>query len=101
MADIEKVIKGLDCCLGGNDCDIERNEDCPYKDLPICATFLHSDVIELLKTYSGILNEEPFQCKDCEYYGNKYKCPCYETKYPILNFSCADGVRKNRKWLSD
>lgn len=49
MADIEKVIKGLDCCLGVNDCDIERNGDCPYKDLPICATFLCSDALELLK----------------------------------------------------
>ena len=49
MADIEKVKKGLECCIGGNDCDIERNGDCPYKDLPICGTFLLSDAIELLK----------------------------------------------------
>lgn len=54
MADIEKVIKGLDCCLGVNNCDIERNEDCPYKDLPICATFLRSDVIALLKEQEAV-----------------------------------------------
>jgi len=49
MADYEKVIKGLKCCLGSNDCDIEPEEDCPYKGLCLCAMALHIDVLALLE----------------------------------------------------
>lgn len=92
MADVVEVIKGLE--------EIQKHLDTGYSFAISWKSELIRDALELLKTYSAILNEEPFQCKDCEYYGNKYKCPCYEAKFPILNFSCADGVRKNR-WLSD
>jgi len=49
MASIETIKKGLECCLGGNDCDIERNENCPYKDLPLCSMFLREDVNTVFK----------------------------------------------------
>lgn len=49
MVDREKVIKGLECCLGSNDCDIEPKEDCPYKGMCLCATTLYFDVLALLK----------------------------------------------------
>lgn len=49
MIDREKVIKGLECCLGSNDCDIEPEKDCPYKGMCLCAMALRFDVLELLK----------------------------------------------------
>lgn len=49
MLDKEKVIKGLECCLGSNDCDIEPEEDCPYKGMCLCAMALRFDVLTLLK----------------------------------------------------
>ena len=49
MPDIEKVIKGLECCLGSNDCDIEPEEDCPYKGMCLCAMALRLDILALLK----------------------------------------------------
>lgn len=47
--DREKVIKGLECCLGSNDCDVEPKEDCPYKGMCLCAMALRFDVLSLLK----------------------------------------------------
>lgn len=47
--DREKVIKGLECCLGSNDCDIDPEEDCPYKGMCLCAMALRLDVLNLLK----------------------------------------------------
>ena len=44
MADIEKVIKGLECCIQG--CGIE----CPYFFEECClSNFLQSEALELLK----------------------------------------------------
>lgn len=45
----EKVIKGLECCLGSNDCDIEPKEDCPYKGMCLCEMALGIDILSLLK----------------------------------------------------
>ena len=49
MADREKVIKGLECCLGASDCDIYPKEECPYNGMALCAMCLKYDVMELLK----------------------------------------------------
>ena len=54
MADREKVMKGLECCLGSNDCDIEPKEDCPYKGMCLCAMALHLDVLALLKEQEAV-----------------------------------------------
>ena len=50
----EKVIKGLECCLGSNDCDIEPEEDCPYKGMCLCAMALRLDVLALLKEQEAV-----------------------------------------------
>lgn len=58
---MERVIKGLDCCLGSNDCDIEPKEDCPYKGMCLCAMFLRCDILTLLKEQEPIkptINED-------------------------------------------
>ena len=49
MPDREKVIKGLECCLGVHDCDIDPKEECPYNGMALCAMCLKYDVMELLK----------------------------------------------------
>lgn len=53
MADLEKVIKGLEYCSEGN-C---LGNDCPYKKYQAtewCRSVLEKDAIELLKEYAVI-----------------------------------------------
>lgn len=45
MADREKVIRGLDCCIGY--CDEETG--CPYFDIDDCDEKLRADALTLLK----------------------------------------------------
>ena len=45
MAELEKVIKGLECCEFTYYCP----EECPYKPQENCVRYLHNDAIELLK----------------------------------------------------
>ena len=70
MPDIEKVIKGLECCFRGNDC---RN--CPYKEVfnperpnLDCIDMTREDAIALLKEYRGakpLIDEISNQVHDC------------------------------------
>jgi len=67
MPDIEKVIKGLECCFRGNDC---RN--CPYREVfdPAldCIDMTREDAIALLKEYRGakpLIDEISNQVHDC------------------------------------
>lgn len=66
--DREKVIKGLECCLGANECDIEPNEDCPYKGMCLCAMALRFDILALLKEQETV---EP----QLSISGMWYECP--------------------------
>lgn len=73
MPDREKVIKGLECCLGSNDCDVEPEEDCPYQGMCLCAMALRLDVFALLKEQEAV---EPTLIREgrnrvC----NDYVCP--------------------------
>lgn len=70
MPEMEKVIKGLDCCLGSNDCDIERKEDCPYKGMYLCAMFLRCDILALLKEREARIKELEEKLRLLEY-GNQ------------------------------
>lgn len=47
MADREKVIKGLECCILNNPDDKQRCSDCPYDGN--CLNRLKMDALELLK----------------------------------------------------
>ena len=51
MADLEKVIKGLEHCMMDSD-GIQDNpcEDCPYLSKPGCSARLKQDAINLLKS---------------------------------------------------
>lgn len=66
MTDLEKVIKGLECCLGSNECDVEPKEDCPYKGMCLCAMALRFDVLALLKDRDPLAVDE----------GKVNKCVC-------------------------
>lgn len=54
MADIEKVVKGLECCNNRNDC-----KQCPYANEydPVldCIDKTRADAIELLKEQNGLM----------------------------------------------
>lgn len=53
MADLEKVLRGLKCCLHVKDCNCG---DCPYDDIDLrCKSEnLYNDVMELLKAQENL-----------------------------------------------
>lgn len=55
MADRQKVIKGLECCMipSGGGCD-----DCPYVGKGICQELMGEDAITLLKAQEPMMVEE-------------------------------------------
>ena len=117
MPDMEKVIKGLECCLGSNDCDVEPEEDCPYKGMCLCAMALRLDILALLKEQEARIEQlnrfvngfsrdavPVVRCKDCKHYRintvypgtNMIMTYCAKTGIAEsrLEWFCADGERK-------
>ena len=94
MPNREKILKGLECCLGSNDCDIEPEENCPYKGQCLCAMALHYDILTLLKEQESKWASSPHK-KDrfCERCGHDepYKNAEEETK--IFNYCPHCGAR--------
>ena len=94
MADMEKVIKGLECLITNKvDCD-----ECPYNegDNSSCLRNIANDALELLKDHEKII-----LCKDCKYWKNKYMeydvhpwLPCMEINTKG-NWFCAEGERQS------
>ena len=89
MADIEKVIKGLEYCIADEYCD-----ECPYTDdcfeiddKPYGEKLLR-DVLELLKEQPKIV-----RCKDC-LRRHEPSCPMLDYRTRDLWF-CADGERRD------
>ena len=91
MAEFEKVIKGIECCLGGSNAD--ACEQCPYEDE--CAhavgkspSLLRRDALSLLKA------QEPDKSK-YEYHTDHTDCPWYisgeESKCPVTCSQYCDG----------
>ena len=69
MADLEKVIKGLDVCANGNGCTFGYHADCPYyqkkREADRCdRSQLLLDALELLKEQQEIINR--YQWEDGE-----------------------------------
>ena len=96
MADIEKVIKGLEVCAN---CD--RGffcGDCPYEstDEKECIEFLTRDALELLKSQPQIV-----RCLDCKYVeceGVEGFLVCDLSGFSHSpEFFCADGEPKQQK----
>lgn len=114
MADIEKVMRGLKCEGGPENCGLH---DCPYYDRRCsCEELLHADALKLLEEQKKTMDlqhtamrgscdfiqllyekiDEVVLCKDCRYRGN-YLCPFYQ-KYKGEKYDdwfCADGKRRD------
>ena len=117
MADIEKVIKELTCCIYSEE-ECECPEDCPFvdEDMNECQAKVMRDALELLKEQKKTMDlqhsamrgscdfiqllyekiDEIVLCKDCRYRGNNL-CPFYQ-KYKGEKYDdwfCADGKRRD------
>lgn len=103
MADIQKVIKGLECCQPPYDC-----HNCPYDwDHCFMKNQLHKDALELLKEQSRkqVLSfgdgyaegykakaQEIVRCKDCKW-RNTNACFC-KSKYDVQeDWYCSEAQR--------
>ena len=90
MADREKIIKGLECCILRNPDDHTRCSQCPYSGN--CVNRLKIDALELLKDEpSEVLNVEKFSC----YHGN---CPACGKKIHYKNTNYCPYCGKRVKW---
>ena len=103
MADIEKVIKGLDCHISDPDGYLNCNE-CPYhyhdfSNSVGCLNRLHIDASELLKSQPQIV-----RCKDCRWWHEskleqfKGFGECWQANGIVLkphDWFCADGECKD------
>lgn len=90
MADIEKVIKGLEMCLADEYCDgCPYEEDCfdPDIDNPWGSGVMR-DALELLKEQPHIV-----YCEDCRKLGTDV-CPVFS---PKNDWFCAEGELKQQK----
>ena len=92
MPDRETVLKGLECCLGSNDCDVEPNEDCPYKGMCLCAMTLHLEVLALLKEHEFA---EPDQAEHIVFGTNRKCSNCGKYLFPAGKFCphCGQAVK--------
>ena len=87
MADIEKVIKGLEHCgLMYSDSPFNPCYECPYKGKYDCAVILKREALELLKEQRKIV-----QCKDCK---NRDECEIVDGCIADKDWFCADGERR-------
>ena len=124
MAELDKVIKGLDCCMkltNKPNTVTCRCSDCSYTNIDIlghrCLVDLINDALALLKEYqktrleiahemvSGSIlmyqGKELIRCKDCVYWdkGHSEECDnsdsvCFHNGWCKPDWYCADGERK-------
>ena len=98
MADLEKVIKALECCINAGDC---KNQ-CDYWPDNRCEHFMMMDALELLKAQKDMVRV--VRCSDCRFwYANNAEegdasGMCLNTNgYQVttdMNWFCADGERE-------
>lgn len=124
MHDIEKVIKGLECCSTIDICCMEiscyypQYLACPYHEDEECVKHLVQDSLKLLKEQQERINElytdidslkkscgelypmvfDVVMCKDCKYWesndGRYGFCKICHSKNSSNGWFCADGERK-------
>lgn len=71
MAELEKVIKGLECCSEKQNC-----KDCPYfKFSASCQDDMNKDALELLKEYK---RQDKCPCTHCQEYACEAVCNEYK-----------------------
>ena len=84
---LEEINKALDSCLNGNDCDLGRDKDCPYREKMFCCGCLKEDIQELLEKQKPIF---PYQFEDIWKCG---KCGNGVVQYEELATSGLETVR--------
>ena len=93
MADKEKVIKGLECCIKESNDTYCPCNDCPYQGEECFNAIMKKDALVLLKRQHEII-----LCKDCKWYSEKGFC-----KHPNggagnikpSDWYCGDGERED------
>lgn len=99
MADIEKVIKGVECCQNPTERGITCEcVDCPYEQghTSKCRVILKIDVLELLKEYKQLqslaVGYGLTTCGNCKHINN---CKTFDNvRHAGFDWFCADGERK-------
>lgn len=95
MAELEKVIKGLECCVGSKKVDECGWEDGDYKECPYngntngCVFRLMKDALSLLKAQEPVTPEE-YTVVVSQYGNAEHKC--YRCG------ACKCGLIRNSKW---
>ena len=86
MADLEKVIKGLECCIKRDPDDYLRCDECPYPDGSACTNRLKIDALELLKEHEPrvLTLEEIWEYGDDKHLFIEYVLPTETVLKPAI-----------------
>ena len=81
MSDLEKVLKGLECCAEDvNELGDCLSNDCPYKHKQACCSAMARDALELLKEQEAVVPVLVYKGANKQH--NNYKCPkCHTDLY--------------------
>lgn len=96
MADVEKVLKGLEQCSKKRTTPCDKR--CPYYHEDFCESELAKDALELMKEYQQLQGWASghglTKCMDCKYYSGQF-CNLNDIyPWPKDDWFCADGERK-------
>lgn len=99
MADKEKVIRGLECCIG--EWTVPECENCPYEGTCERLDGLFKDALALLKAQEpeeceNVNKSRIFCCSVCEYEVSDIFIDEQRFEYPSINFCPNCGKRV--KW---
>ena len=100
MAELEKVIKGLECCEFNYYC----LEECPYKPQENCIKFLHDDCIAILKQHKEGHWTVLEDCSNSGIYCSECNCKIFDfTHKPMKKLSqyCPHCGSKNEQFFRD
>ena len=107
MAELEKVIQGLDCCLAVKNAGTKTCFDCHYKEKDghlntPCEDYLMADALELLKWQAGTIRGLEQSLKETldVVSGQKNVGRCNECKKRLtMNCWCDYMARRNPEWF--
>ena len=104
MTKLEKVVKGLECCIKRDPEDDLRCDACPYPAGSACANRLKIDALELLKAkYKPRESRKMLPCKcGCKrrehWYGSSYDnsegLKCIKCGFEVWGKNATDVIRK-------
>ena len=100
MAELEKVIKGLECCEFNYYCP----DECPYKLQENCIRFLHDNCIAILKKHKEGHWEVLKDCSNSGIYCSECHCKIFDfTHKPMKKISqyCPHCGSKNEQFFRD